>query len=44
MDTNKCNLDLIPEQHKRWEPSATLLVESEVVPVETTVIPLPPGC
>ena len=44
MDTNKCNLDLIPEQHKRWEPSATLLVESEVVPVESTVIPLPPGC
>ena len=44
MNTNKCNLDLIPEQHKRWEPSATLLVESEVVPVESTVIPLPPGC
>ena len=44
MDTNKCNLDLIPEQHKRWEPSATLLVESEVVPVESDVIPPPPGC
>ena len=44
MNVNKCNLDLIPEQHKRWEPSATLLVESEVVPVESTVIPLPPGC
>jgi hypothetical protein len=44
MDTNKCNLDLIPEQHKRWEPSASLLVESEVVPVESAVIPLPPGC
>ena len=44
MNTNKCNLDLIPEQHKRWEPSATLLVESEAVPVESAVIPLPPGC
>ena len=44
MNTNKCNLDLIPEQHKRWEPSASLLVESEVVPVKSTVIPLPPGC
>jgi hypothetical protein len=44
MNTNKCNLDLIPEQHKRWEPSASLLVESEVVPVESAVIPLPPGC
>jgi parallel beta-helix repeat protein len=44
ININKCNLDLVPEQHKRWEPSATLLVESEVVPVESTVIPLPPGC
>jgi len=44
MNTNKCNLDLIPEQHKRWEPSASLLVESEVVPVESAVIPLPAGC
>ena len=43
MNTNKCNLDLIPEQHKRWEPSATLL-EREIVPVKSAVIPLPPGC
>ena len=43
MNTNKCNLDLIPEQHKRWEPSATLL-EREIVPVESAVIPLPSGC
>ena len=40
MNANKCNLDLIPEQHKRWETSATLLVESEVIPVESEVIPV----
>jgi hypothetical protein len=44
INTNKCNLDLIPEQYKRWDSSANVLVESDVIPMESDVIPPPPGC
>ena len=51
ISTKKCNLDLIPQQYKRWEPSATLLEEHQDMPVmhevatqEIPRIPPPPGC
>jgi parallel beta-helix repeat protein len=51
INTNKCDLDIIPEQYKRWEHSASLLAELERMPVINEVtaraidrIPPPPGC
>jgi hypothetical protein len=31
INTNKCNLDLIPEKHKRWDSNASLLADSDAV-------------
>ena len=45
MNTNKCNLDLIPEQYKRWAPSANQVAKRVVVATsKVDVIRLPPGC
>ncbi|MDG2045804.1 MAG: right-handed parallel beta-helix repeat-containing protein [Halioglobus sp.] len=49
ININKCNLDLIPEQYKRWEYSNSLSVEtvsvdSEVPTSKIDLIPPPPGC
>ena len=51
ISTKKCNLDLIPQQYKRWENSTNLPVEPEQGPMKRevtarkiNVIPPPPGC